>query len=72
MAIEMTSVASSQIDAVGYDAETGTLFIEFKGGSTYSYADVPAEVAEQLLAAGSVGSFFAANIKGQYSFGKVG
>ena len=37
--MNMISVSSSNLDAVGY--EKGTLYVRFKNGSLYSYSGVP-------------------------------
>lgn len=67
-----TSVKSSQIAQIGYDAEKQVLEIEFKGkGAVYQYSDVPKEVHTGLLAADSVGKYFNENIKGAYKFTKL-
>ena len=63
MNITMQAVKSSQIEAVGHNAATQTLAIRFKGGSTYRYDNVPAQLFADMLAAESVGSFFYKHIK---------
>ena len=65
----MPAVASSNIAAVDYDADTLTLTIQFKSGRSYSYAHVPAGEYQNLLNAQSVGRYFAQNIKNVYSPG---
>jgi len=61
--MKMTNVESSNIAAVGYDEETKELRIEFNSGKTYSYQDVPKELATDLLYADSVGRYFHAHIR---------
>jgi hypothetical protein len=65
-------VESSQITAIGYDAATNTLEIEFKQGgrSVYQYANVTPEIHASLMGTDkkpgekhSVGSYFIHNIK---------
>lgn len=64
MTVEMQSVASSNIEAVGHDPQSNTLWVRFKGGSgTYTYPDVDADLYERLRGASSVGQFFHANIR---------
>lgn len=63
MSIQMQAVESSQIKAIGYDAESKTLAIEFKGGGEYRYANVEPELYQDMMASPSVGSFFYKNIK---------
>lgn len=65
-------VASSMIGAVAYDAERRELHVRFTGGQTYVYADVPREVYDGLLAAGSAGQYLNASVKGRYEYRKGG
>lgn len=68
---EYRYVTSSNIQGVAYDRDTQTLYIQFKNGSEYSYANVPNDEYEELIEASSVGSYFNDNIKGQYAFTRV-
>jgi hypothetical protein len=72
MNITLTPVESSQIAAIGFDATTKTLAIQFKKkagpGSVYHYDNVPADVYQAFVAAESKGRFFGANIKGNADF----
>lgn len=61
--MERANVKSSQIESVGYDLDTMTLEIEFKGGSVYRYDSVGPTVYSDLMSAESVGSYFIQNIK---------
>lgn len=66
--IEMQSVESWQIAALGYDAETQTLAIRFKNWkgeatSLYHYQNVSAAEFEALRDADSIGRHFGQNIK---------
>lgn len=69
--IPLRTVASSQIDAIGYDVTTWDLLVSFSGKvpALYRYFDVEPEVAEPLLLprapadAFSVGGYFAKHIK---------
>ena len=63
MEIKMQEVKSSQINAIGYDPGSNTLAIRFKGGTTYHYANVPADMFVNMLCAESIGNFFSTNIK---------
>lgn len=64
--IEMQNVESSNIAAVGYDVDEMELRVQFKDGSTYSYADVPQQEFNSLVSSESVGRTFYATIKGRY------
>jgi hypothetical protein len=60
-------VQSSNITSVGYSPESKVLEIEFSSGGIYQYANVPASEHAALIAAPSVGKYFHAHIKSQYS-----
>lgn len=68
---KMIEVKSSNIDSVGYDKNSSTLFIQFHDKSTYLYHSVPEFEFKQLLIVDSVGSYFANNIKNNYSYEKL-
>lgn len=66
--IALTTIDSSQINAIGYSEATQTLAIQFKNwkgeiGATYHYADVPLDVFNAFNEAESKGRYFGANIK---------
>lgn len=66
--ITLDSVESSQIEAIGYEADTQTLAIQFKGksdkpGSVYHYANFTAEDWQAFREAESIGSHFYKHIK---------
>lgn len=69
--IEMVSVSSSNIAAIGYDVEFARLFVEFTSGGTYRYDGVEWGEYDALLRAESVGKYLHANIKGKYATTKV-
>lgn len=66
-----TPVTSSNVVSVGYDPNTLTLEVEFKGDSVYQYFDVPEAVYLALMQASSIGKFMHANIKNNYRYAKV-
>jgi hypothetical protein len=67
-----TPVSSSNLRAVGYDADTRTLEVEFLNGGLYSYSNVPLTIHAGLMSASSHGSYFDAHIKkGGYPFKKL-
>lgn len=55
--IEMHQVTSSNLQAIGYDAESKTLRVEFKNGQRFEYAAVPAALFAELQAAPSKGAY---------------
>jgi hypothetical protein len=60
---EMRPVRSSNVEAVGHHVESGGMHVRFKGGDTYVYDGVSAEMFERALAAPSVGSFVHRHLK---------
>ncbi len=68
----MHHVESSNIEAIGHDAEAQELHVRFaKGGGTYVYTGVEAETFDEFMKADSKGSYLSRNIKGSYPFRKV-
>lgn len=63
---------SSTIKSIGYSYETQTLEIEFHRGGVYQYADVPQATYQEFISVDSVGSYFHANIKTQFTATKMG
>ncbi len=70
--MERYSVASSNISSIGYDAGTETLEVEFLSGSIYQYYNVPQNIYDQLMQAGSKGRFLNTYIKNAYPYSRVG
>lgn len=68
---DMQPVSSSNIAAVGYDAENQTTYVEFLNGSTYAYKGVPEYEFENLRTASSVGSYLNRNYKNVYPYERV-
>ena len=64
--MQMISVSSSNLAAVGYDPSDSTLVVEFKNGTTYKYRQVPQSIFDGLMRASSKGAFFNAKIKDHY------
>ena len=70
--MELVTVDSSMIYAVGYDAGAEELTVVFKNGRTYCYEEVPADVHEALLVAESKGQFMRAEIIDMYQVCPIG
>lgn len=69
--MQMQPVKSSNLAEVGYDADRSVLGVRFLNNPRlYEYAGVPAEEYGAMLAAESVGSHFARNIKGKFDLVK--
>lgn len=69
--MDMISVSSSNVAAVGYDEDSSTLQLEFNNGAMYQYFDVPENIFEELRDADSVGGYLAEHVKGSYRYSKV-
>lgn len=69
--MERSSVDSSSVRSVGYDAETMILEIEFSTGSVYQFFDVPETVHTALMNSDSKGKFFNARIKDIYRYSRA-
>jgi hypothetical protein len=67
--IEVSTDRSSQIAAIGYDADI--LFVQFRRGGLYTYDQVKPEEFQALMAADKLGSHFAKSIKGVKPFKRV-
>ncbi len=59
-------VSSSFLAAVGYNAETQTLEVEFRSGRIYQYFNFWPETHQKLMEAESVGTFYSRAIAGKY------
>lgn len=55
--MEMIPVVSSNIQAIGYEPDLGTLNIAFNDGSEYEYYDVPQHEYDSFCAAESKGKY---------------
>lgn len=61
------TVTSEAIARLAYDAAQCVLIVHFQSDNYYAYEDVPADVYRALLKANSIGGFFHASIREQYS-----
>lgn len=69
----LKEVKSSLIHSMGYDAASKTLAIRFQNSAlVYHYADVPAETADALIKAESIGKVFGSLVRGKYRHTTVG
>jgi KTSC domain len=69
--MERIPVDSSNISSIGFDEGSNTLEIEFHSGAVYQYFDVPLNVYQGIMEAGSKGQYLAQHIKGYYRYTKV-
>jgi len=65
--MERKRINASNIRAVGYDARSRTLEIEFSDGGIYQYSGVSEEVHRRLVSTPSPGSYFRDNIEENFS-----
>jgi len=70
--MERYSVASSNVASVGYDDRSETLEVEFLSGAIYQYFNIPQNMYDQLMQAGSIGRFLNTYIKNAYAYSRVG
>ena len=68
---EMQPVTSSNILAVGYDAEAQIAYVQFRAGNTYAYKGVPQHEFDNLRNAPSVGSYLNRYFKNIYPYERV-
>lgn len=59
-------VVSSALANIEYDRPARMLEVRFVNGRTYRYADVPPDVYEALMNAGSKGLYFNSQIRNRY------
>ncbi len=62
-----SSIDSSAIDRIVYNARGRRLSVTFRAG-TYTYFDVPPEAYEAFMAAPSKGAYFNTEIRNRYDF----
>ena len=67
----MIPVSSSNIAAIGYDAERATLIIQFNSGRTYEYYNVPEYEYNNLMNASSKGQYANQNSYKVYSQSEI-
>jgi len=69
---DMHFVDSSNVEAIGYDAATQELHVQFlKSGETYVYYGVEEWVFQEFMQADSKGTYLNINIKGRYQYDKL-
>lgn len=63
----MNPLISSNVMAFGYESDSKTLTLEFKGGRQYQYFNVPAADVVELATTKSPGGWFHANMQGAHA-----
>jgi predicted small secreted protein len=69
--MQLTTVESSMIHAVGYDEDENELEVVFNNGGIYRYKNVDKEEYEGLMDAESKGQYMRAHIIDMYPYYKV-
>lgn len=75
--MQMQSVDSSNLAAIGYDPETKVMRVEFlppkgyKTGSLYQYQNVEQATFDAFRDAESKGKFLAREIKGKFTYAQI-
>ncbi len=64
--MQLISVDSKAISAVGYLRKAKLVVIQFSNGQKWFYKDVPRDVYMEMMESSSVGKYYARKIKGQY------
>lgn len=64
--MDMVSIDSSHLRAVGYDPKDEELRVEFSSGAVFVYEGVPEAVFDGLMSSASKGSYFHGNIRNVY------
>ncbi len=65
--VEMKPVKSSNIAAIGYDAPSKTMHVQFSSGASYAYDGVEPDIHAAFAGADSVGSHFAKHIRPKFT-----
>ena len=69
--MQLTTVESSMLHAVGYDPDTHTLEVLFNSGGAYQYYNVPPEEYEGLMEAESKGRYMHEHIIDVYAYAQI-
>lgn len=64
-------VDSTNLEWVSYDEDNQDLYIQFRSGGLYVYHQVPKNIFEDLLKAGSKGRYHNIKIKYKYDYEKL-
>lgn len=67
----MIPVESSNVESLGYDEDSETVYVRYLKGTLYIYKGVPKWEFENLRNAPSVGSYLHRNYKNVYPYERV-
>lgn len=69
--MEMKKINSGKLRAIGYDARTRVLRVQFDDGSTLQYAGVGEETWRSLSSSGAAWSYYRDNIEEEFTAKRV-
>lgn len=69
--MNLQTVRSSNIDAIGYDPQASKLVVKFKSGAKYAYDSVPADIHKGLIGAERIGTYFHQNVRDKFKTTKL-
>jgi hypothetical protein len=69
--MQRKAIKSSNLAEVGHEASLDILEVQFLNGAIWQYHGVTVQTYNEMMAAPSIGSFFARKIKGQYREEKI-
>lgn len=64
--MELISVRSSAISAIGYNPTIRRMHVKFKHGKTYTFGGVPQHVFDAFLSSSSKGRYYDLHIRDRY------
>jgi len=68
---DMIPVESSNVESVGYDEASETVYVRYLNGTLYIYKGVPKWEFENLKDAPSIGSYLHRNYKNVYPYERI-
>ena len=69
--VPMKQVFSSHVHAVGYDAGSNELHVEYKNGKRFVYKDVDQEKARNVMNGHSIGQAIHKHVRGQHDHEEI-
>lgn len=69
--MQLTTIDSTMLYAVGYDEDRHALDVVFNTGGIYRYTGVPKNVYDGLLQAASKGRYMQEHVLDQYPFQRI-
>ena len=66
--LNLVAVESSLLASVSYDAAAAILEVRFRDEAVYQFTEVPLHIFQDLLQAGSKGTYFNHHIRGLYPY----